>query len=74
MRCASENEKARLSRNQRAFALRSELLDIARALLAVTLSGESFLGAAFFAWLQVERVPLDFLNDILLLNFSLEAA
>jgi hypothetical protein len=30
------------------------LFDISRALLPVTLSGESFLSATFFAWLQVK--------------------
>jgi len=54
--------------------LGSELFDIAGALLAVTLSGESFLCAAFFARLQVKRVPLDFLNNIFLLNLPFEAA
>jgi hypothetical protein len=50
------------------------LFDIPRALLAVTLSSESFFGAALFAWLQVKRVPFDFLNNVFLLNLSLEAA
>ncbi len=51
----------------------AELFDIAGALLAVALAGEGFLGAALFAGLQVERVTLDFLNDIFLLNLALEA-
>ena len=59
----------------RALRLSEEnLFDIARALLAVALAGESFLRAAFFAWFQVERVSLDFFNDVFLLDLALEAA
>jgi hypothetical protein len=50
------------------------LFDISGTLLAVTLSSESFFGAAFLAWLQVKRVPFDFLNNVFLLNLPLEAA
>ncbi len=50
----------------------TELLDIARTLLTIALAGESFFGTALFSWLQVERMALDFLNDIFLLNLALK--
>ena len=42
-------------------------------LLAVTLAGKRFLDALLFTWLQVERVTLDFLDDVFGLNLTLEA-
>jgi hypothetical protein len=62
------------AQTERAFSFIDRLFNIARALLAIALAGESFFRAAFFSWLQVERKPLDFLYDVFLLNFSLEAA
>ena len=49
------------------------LFDLARALLAVALAGESFFRAALFTWLEVKGVPLDFLNDVFLLNLAFKA-
>jgi hypothetical protein len=42
-------------------------------LLPVTFAGKSSLDPFFFSWFQVERMPLDFFNDVFLLHFSLEA-
>jgi hypothetical protein len=50
------------------------LFDIARALLAVALARQRFLGTALFARLQIERVALDLLDYIFLLDLALEAA
>lgn len=69
------NQKpARLFRNRRAFIWENRLLYLTRALLAVALASQSFFGAAFLAWFQVERVSLDFLYNVLLLNLAFEAA
>ena len=43
-------------------------------LLAVTLSRQRLLGSALVTRLQVERVLLDVLDDVFLLNLALEAA
>ncbi len=43
-------------------------------LLAIASARQSFLHAAFFTGLKIERVPLDFLNHVLLLDFSFKAA
>ena len=48
------------------------LFDIGTTLLAVALPSESFFGPALFTWFQVERVSLDFLDDVFLLDLSLE--
>jgi hypothetical protein len=50
----------------------SKLFDIAGTLFTVALARESFLGAAFLSGLQVKGVPLDFFDNIFLLNFALE--
>jgi hypothetical protein len=50
------------------------LLRFAPELLAVALTRQSLLGPAFVTRLQVERVFLDVLDDVFLLNFTLEAA
>jgi hypothetical protein len=50
------------------------LFHIARALLAIALTGECFLRATLFAGLQIERMALDLFNDIFLLDLALEAA
>jgi hypothetical protein len=42
--------------------------------LTVPLARQSFLHAAFFTWFQIEGMPLNLFDDILLLNFSFEAA
>ena len=49
-----------------------QLFNFAGALFAVALAGESFFRAAFFSWFQVERMPFDLFNDILLLYFTFE--
>jgi len=52
----------------------TNLLYIARALLAIALTGKSLFRTALLSWLQVERMPLDFLHDVFLLNFAFETA
>ena len=49
------------------------LFQIAGPLFAVSLAGESFLGAPLFPWFEVKRMPLDFLYDVFLLYLTLEA-
>jgi hypothetical protein len=41
---------------------------------AAAFACQGFLGAPFFAGLQVEGVPLDLLDDVFLLHFALETA
>ena len=41
-------------------------------LLAVALAGKRLLDALLFTWLQVERMTLDFLDDVFGLNLTLE--
>ena len=43
-------------------------------LLAVALTCEGFLHTLLFAWFQIKRVTLDFLDDVFGLNLPLEAA
>src|SRR5271167_3624705 len=43
-------------------------------LLAQSLPRKGFFGPAFLAWLHVEAVLLDFLDDIFLLHLALETA
>ena len=50
-----------------------ELVRLASLLLARTLARQRLLGAATVAWLQVERMLLDILDDIFLLHLPLEA-
>ena len=50
------------------------LLLFAPALLAVALARQRLLHTALLAGLQVERVPLHFFDNVLLLHFPLEAA
>ena len=50
------------------------LVRFATLLLARTFTRERLLGAAAIAWLQVEGMLLDILDDIFLLNLPLEAA
>jgi hypothetical protein len=49
-------------------------LKIARTLLAIAFPGECFFGTALLSWLQIERVTLDFLYDVFLLNLALKPA
>jgi len=46
---------------------------VAVALLAVALPCQRGLETLLLARFQIERVPLDFLNDVFLQNFTLEA-
>ncbi len=50
------------------------LFEISRALFAVALAGKGLFGATLFTRFQVKRVPLDFLNNVFLLNLAFEAA
>jgi hypothetical protein len=50
------------------------LLDVAPLLLAGAFASEGLLGAAFVAGLEVERVLLDVLDDVFLLDLPLEPA
>jgi len=43
------------------------------SLFAIALARQCLLHAHLFAWLHVVRVPLDFLDDVFLLHFALEA-
>ncbi len=43
-------------------------------LLAIALACQRFLDALLLAGLQIERVALDFLDDVFLLHLALEAA
>ena len=43
-------------------------------LLTIAFPCESFLHAAFFARFQVEGMPLNFLDNVLLLDLTFEAA
>jgi hypothetical protein len=38
----------------------------------ISFARQSFLGAAFFAGLQIEGMPLHFFNNVLLLDFTFE--
>ena len=49
------------------------LLFLAR-FLPISFARQSFFYTAFFTGLEIERVPLDFLDDVLLLDLSFEAA
>ena len=53
---------------------RGELLDIGAALLAITLTCQSFLSPSLLAGLQIEGVTLYLLDDVFLLHLALEAA
>jgi len=50
------------------------LLSVSCTLFTVALARESFLGALLLTRFQVEGMPLDFLNDVLLLDLALETA
>jgi len=51
-----------------------ELLDVFVALLAVAFASQRFLGPAAFAGLQVKGVSFDLLDNIFLLDLTLESA
>ena len=50
------------------------LLRLPASLLTIALTGQRLLDAEFLAWLQVEGVPLDLTDDVLLNDLPLEAA
>jgi hypothetical protein len=50
------------------------LLGLTADLLAIPLAGERLLGAALVARFEIEAVLLDVLDDVFLLDLSLEAA
>jgi hypothetical protein len=50
------------------------LVQIPALLLAAPLPGERLFGATLVARLQIERMLLDILDDIFLLNLTLETA
>jgi len=51
-----------------------KLLDLPTALLSVSLASQRLLGPFLLAGLQVERVPFDLFDNVLLLDLTLEAA
>jgi hypothetical protein len=53
--------------------LRGELLDVFGTLLAVPFPGQRFFGAPLLTGLQVEGVPFNLLDNVFLLNLTLEA-
>ena len=71
----SYNEKPRDdSRGSDAGGTNAPLLGgIASTLFAATLAGQGLLHALLLAWFQVERMPLDVLNDVFLLDFTFKA-
>jgi hypothetical protein len=42
--------------------------------LADSLTGQGFLHSPLLAWFQIERVSLNFFDDVFLLNLALETA
>jgi hypothetical protein len=50
------------------------LFYVAWALLAIALASESFFRPTLFTGFQIERMALDFLNNIFLLDLALEPA
>gem|GEM_PF-4848245 len=53
--------------------LRVELILLFTNLLAIALARQRFLHALLFTWFQVERVTLDFLDDVFGLHLALKA-
>src|ERR1035437_4703341 len=50
------------------------LLRLPASLLAVAFTGQGLFDPEFLSWLQVEGVPFDLSDDVLLQNLPLEAA
>src|SRR5258708_290031 len=63
-----------VSRPASSVSMVQGLLCVARPLLAVALASQGFFGALLLARFQIERVPLDFLDNVFLLHFALETA
>jgi len=51
-----------------------ELILFLANLLAIALACQRFFHSLFFAWFQVKRVALNFLDNVFSLHFALEAA
>ena len=64
-----------MRRRQRTLIERTRfaLLDFPVSLLPVPLARERRLDPLLFTWLQVEGMPLDLFDDVLLLYLSLES-
>ncbi len=67
--CLDPHDPARAGRVDQS----GQLVRLASLLLTRTLARQRLLGAATVAWLQVERMLLDILDDIFLLHLPLEA-
>jgi hypothetical protein len=65
-----EAEQNRSPRGARLFPIR---LTVSRTLLAGTFASQGLLDSLLLAGLQIEGVPLNLLDDVLLEDFSLEA-
>ena len=65
------NGKGRRARQLTALGL---LLNFPATFLPVAFAGQRLLGPELLARLQIKGVPLDLLNNVLLLDLSLEAA
>jgi len=50
------------------------LFDFPATFLPVSFAGQRLLGPELLAWFQIKGVPLDLLNNVLLLDLSLETA
>src|ERR1035441_4255799 len=50
------------------------LLRLPASLLTIAFTGQCLLDTELLAWLQIERVPFDLSDDVLLQNLFLEAA
>jgi hypothetical protein len=50
------------------------LLDFPATFLPVSFASQRLLDSELLAWFQIKGVPLDLLNNVLLLDFSLETA
>jgi len=48
------------------------LFDLPARLFPIPLTGQRLFGPLFFSWFQVEGMSFDFLNDVLLLHFTLK--
>jgi len=52
----------------------SKLLNLTRALFAISFPCKRLFSPALLARLQIKRMPFDFLNDIFLLHLALKSA
>ena len=63
-----------LRQHQVLYTIRRRLILLFTSLLTIPLARQRFLDAALFAGLEVEGVTLHFLDDVLLLYFTLKPA